>query len=83
MCLAVPARILAIDGQEAEIDLSGVQRRISIALTPEARVGDYVLVHTGFSIHVVDEEEAQKTLDLFRELEEFTARMQDESGEIH
>ena len=54
----------------AQVELGGVLREISLALTPEAEVGDYVLVHTGFSINVLDEEEAQETLRLFVEMEE-------------
>ncbi|MBC7263007.1 MAG: HypC/HybG/HupF family hydrogenase formation chaperone [Chloroflexi bacterium] len=84
MCLAVPARVLSIEGQEAEVDLSGVRRRISVVLTPEVSVGDYVLIHTGFAINVLDEQEARETLRLFQELEEFTAREREEqNGEIH
>lgn len=78
MCLAVPARVLSVEGQEAEVDLSGVRRRISVALTPEVRVGDYVIIHTGFAINVLDEEEAEETLRLFQELDEFTAKMLEE-----
>lgn len=68
MCLAVPVRITSIEGDSAETELEGVRRRISIALTPEVKVGDYVLVHTGFSISVVDETEAQETLKLLQEM---------------
>lgn len=68
MCLAVPARVLSIQGQEAEVDIGGVRRRISIVLTPDVRDGDYVLIHTGFAINVVDEQEAQETLKLFAEI---------------
>lgn len=75
MCLAVPAQVISIEGQEAEIDLSGVRRRISVALTPEARVGDYVLIHAGFAISVLDEKEALETLALFEELEQFGAQL--------
>ncbi len=53
----------------AEVEIGGANRRISLALTPEARVGDYVIVHTGFAISVLDEEEARETLRLFAELE--------------
>lgn len=78
MCLAVPARVVSIEGQEAEVDLSGVRRRISVVLTPEVRVGAYVVIHTGFAINVLDEQEAEETLKLFRELDEFTAKMRTE-----
>jgi hydrogenase expression/formation protein HypC len=69
MCLAVPTKIVSIEGEEAEAEIGGVRRRISIALTPEARVGDYVLIHAGFAISVLDEQEARESLEIFRELE--------------
>jgi len=68
MCLAVPVRIVSIDGNEAETEIAGVRRRVSIALTPEAKVGDYVLLHTGYAIGVVDEAEAEETLKLLEEI---------------
>jgi len=68
MCLAIPTRIVSIDGQMAQVELSGVERKISLALTPEAQVGDYVIVHTGFALSVLDEEDAQETLRLFAEI---------------
>jgi len=72
MCLAVPAQVVSLTGQEAEVDVGGVRRRISVALTPEVCVGDYVLIHTGFAISVLDEEEARETLKLFQEFDEFS-----------
>lgn len=68
MCLAVPVQIVAIEGTEAEVDIGGVRRRINIMLTPEAKVGDYVLLHTGYAINVVDEAEAQETLKILEEM---------------
>jgi len=76
MCLAVPTRVLSIEGQEADVDLGGVHRRISVVLTPEVRVGDYVIVHSGFAINVLDQHEAEETLKLLRELDEFTATLE-------
>jgi len=70
MCLAVPALVKTINGNQAQVELGSVERTVSLALTPEARVGDYVLIHTGFAIGVVDEQEAQATLRLLRELAE-------------
>jgi hydrogenase expression/formation protein HypC len=69
MCLAVPTRVVRINGQEGEAEIGGVSRRISLAFTPEARVGDYVLVHAGFAISVLDEESARESLELFEEME--------------
>ena len=68
MCLAVPVRIVSTNGDEAETEIAGVRRRVSIALTPEAKVGDYVLLHTGYAIGVVDEAEAEETLKLLEEI---------------
>ena len=68
MCLAIPAQITAIDGQQAEADVGGVSRRVSIFLTPDVNVGDYVLLHTGYAINTIDEAEARETLKLLQEL---------------
>jgi hydrogenase expression/formation protein HypC len=68
MCLAIPAKIIAIDGTLATIDMEGVSREASMALLPEAQLGDYVLVHAGFAIQAIDEEEARATLALFAEM---------------
>jgi len=70
MCLAIPALIKSIDGYQAEVDIDGVTRRISIQLTPEVNVRDYVLLHTGYAINVIDEDEARETLELLKELSE-------------
>ena len=68
MCLAVPTLIKSIEGTNALAEIGGVERTVSLTLTPEARVGDYVLIHTGFAISVVDADEAQETLRLLTEL---------------
>ena len=68
MCLAIPAQIKSVNGFEGEVEIGGVGRTISLWLTPEAQVGDYVYVHTGYAISVVDEEEALESLRLLREL---------------
>ena len=76
MCLAIPALVKSIDGNEAEAEIGGIGRRISILLTPEVKAGDYVLLHTGYAINVVDEEEAMETLKLFEEM----ASLEEELG---
>ena len=68
MCLAIPALIKSIEDKEAEVEIGGVTRRISLWLTPEARVGDYALVHTGYAINILDQEEGEETLRLLREI---------------
>ncbi len=68
MCLAIPAKIASLDGDGlATVDILGVTRSISIDLTPQAGVGDFVLVHAGFAIEVVDPDYAQETIDLIKE----------------
>jgi len=71
MCLAVPVLIKSIEGKEAEVEIGGVSRRISLWLTPEAKVGDYVLLHSGYAINVVDQEQAEETLRLLQEIVAF------------
>jgi hydrogenase expression/formation protein HypC len=68
MCLAIPVLIKSIEDKEADVDIGGITRRISLWLTPEAKVGDYVLVHTGYAISVLDQEQAEETLALLREI---------------
>lgn len=67
MCLAVPAEVKSIDGHMATVDYGGVKRQANISLV-EAKVGEFVIVHAGYAIQVMDREEAEKTLDLFRQL---------------
>jgi hydrogenase expression/formation protein HypC len=70
MCLAVPVKIISIQGDEAEVEYGGTTYKASIQLTPEVKVGDYVLLHTGYAISIVDKEEAEETLALFQQMEE-------------
>jgi len=73
MCLALPMRITAVDGALATIVTAGLEQRASLMLVPDAKVGDYVLVHAGFALSVLDEAEANETLDLLREIDAFAA----------
>ena len=70
MCLAVPGKILAIEGDRATVDFGGAEREASLALVTGASVGCYVLVHAGFAIEVVPEEDALETIALMNELAE-------------
>lgn len=67
MCLAIPGKIVEIEGKTAKVDFGGTLHPSDISLV-DAGVGDYVIVHAGFAIQMMDEEEAQETLDLWREL---------------
>ncbi len=68
MCLAVPVKVLAINGVEASVELGGVVRSASLMLVPDTKVGDYILLHAGFAIQKLDEEEAGETIRLLNEL---------------
>ena len=74
MCLAVPGKILSVRGEDATrtgvVSFGGADKEASLAFVPEAKVGDYVLVHAGFAISVVDPEEAAQTLEYFRQIDE-------------
>jgi hydrogenase expression/formation protein HypC len=68
MCLAVPGKVIGVDGGDpafrvGQVDFCGVRRAVSLAFTPDVKVGDFVLVHVGFAIARVDEEEAERTYD--------------------
>lgn len=68
MCLAIPAKVLEVKGGEAVVDFGGVERRVILTLLPEAQEGDYVLVHTGYAIQVLDQHEAIETLRIWQEI---------------
>ena len=75
MCLAVPGKILSIEGTDpvfrsGKVSFGGVQKQINLAYVPEAKVGDYVLVHVGFAISTIDEAEAEEVFEYLREMGE-------------
>ena len=71
MCLAIPGKILEIkDGRTATVDIMGISREAALDLLPTAKVGDYILVHAGFGIEIVDEQSAAETLELIAEFPE-------------
>jgi len=74
MCLAVPGKIVSISGSDTtrmgQVSFGGVGKEACLAFVPEAKVGDYVLVHAGFAISVLDEAEALQTLEYFRQIGE-------------
>ncbi len=67
MCLAVPMKIVEIDGLDAVAELQGVRRRVRLDLVDDCKVGDYVLIHAGFVIEKLDEEQAKKSLETWEE----------------
>jgi hydrogenase expression/formation protein HypC len=82
MCLAIPAKIISISENNdnlqrmARVDFSGVQKDISLAYLPEAKAGDYVIVHAGLALSMLDEDEAQASLTAFAELAELNSDVQ-------
>jgi hydrogenase expression/formation protein HypC len=81
MCLAVPAKIINLKTNDdallrtGNVDFSGVQKEISLAYVPEAKIGDYVIVHAGFALSILDESEALASLQAFQELADFQATL--------
>jgi hydrogenase expression/formation protein HypC len=76
MCLAVPARVLSIDGDYAQVDFGDASKKVCVTLLPELKVGEYVIVHTGYAIERMKADEAKKTLALFEEMAQMAADMQ-------
>lgn len=72
MCLGIPAKVVEIKGTRAIVDVMGAVTEISTEFVKDIKPGDYVIVHAGCAIEVLDEDEAKKTLDMFRELEELS-----------
>lgn len=68
MCLAIPMKVIKIEGESAIVESGGIEQRIGIQLVPDVQLNDYVIVHAGFAIQKMDEEFAQETLQLFDEM---------------
>jgi len=73
MCLAIPARVVRVDGLSAEVDIAGNRREARIDLLDDVSVGDHLLVHAGFAITKLSEEEAQESLQVWREMADLVA----------
>lgn len=71
MCLAVPARVVSVEGRLARVEVVGNVRRADLSLVEDVAVGDYVLLHAGFAIRKLERAEAEETLELFRSIESF------------
>lgn len=83
MCLAVPGKVVSVQEEEhlglrqGKVDFGGIRKDICLAYTPEAEIGDYVLVHVGFALTVIDEAEAQRVFAALRELEQLEELRED------
>ncbi len=84
MCLAIPGKIVeftdALDDvfRIAKVDYGGIQKEVNMSMLPEAKVGDYVMVHVGVAISIVDEQEAQETAKFLRQMGEYDAELSEE-----
>ena len=74
MCLGLPAKVLSIDGNNSNVEMMGVTSTISIELLENVKIGDFVLVHAGCAIQILDQEEALKTIEIFQEIKELGMR---------
>ena len=87
MCLAIPGQIVSITGGEdldraGKVSFGGVLKEISLAYVPEAKVGDYVIVHVGFALSIVDEKEANQVFEYLKQMDEL-AELGPPAGAIH
>ncbi|NLJ07782.1 MAG: HypC/HybG/HupF family hydrogenase formation chaperone [Sphingobacteriales bacterium] len=82
MCLSIPAKVIEIEGNMAKVSIGGTEYRASLELVENVGIGDYVLVHTGFAIQKLAEDEAIETLRLFEEFEDLNKKLDEEEKEF-
>jgi len=80
MCLAIPMRVKSVKGDEAIVEVSGVEYKANIQLLDDVKIGDYLIVHAGFAIEKLDEEEASKSLDAWAEVIATLGKRNDKGG---
>ena len=68
MCLSIPAKVISIEGEKARVSLGGAEYNAALDLVDDVKVGDYVLLHSGFAIQIIDEKEAMETMRLLNEI---------------
>ena len=71
MCIAIPAQVVEIEGEKGVVNLGGVNKEINFSFTPEVKEGDWVLMHTGFALNIISEDDAQETLKIFEEMSNY------------
>jgi hydrogenase expression/formation protein HypC len=81
MCLSIPAKVDSIEGEMAMVSVGNVRYKASLQLVDDVEVGDYILLHTGFAIQKISEEEAAETLRIFEEFEDLNKQLDDEERE--
>jgi hydrogenase expression/formation protein HypC len=72
MCLSIPAKVVSIEGNTARVSVGGTLVKVALHLVDDVDIGDYVLVHTGFALQKVSEEEALETIELIKQLDGLT-----------
>ncbi|MFH0948612.1 MAG: HypC/HybG/HupF family hydrogenase formation chaperone [Elusimicrobiota bacterium] len=68
MCLAIPGKIISVKNKIADVDFGGIGRKVGLDLLPSAKIGDYIIVHAGFAIQVLDVKDANDRLDIFKKI---------------
>ncbi len=81
MCLSVPAQVMKIEGENAEVSVGGTMMNANLSMVDEVHVGDYILLHTGFALQKIDEEEAIETLKTFEEFSDLNEMLDQEEKE--
>jgi len=81
MCLSIPAKVESIEGELAMVSVGNVSYKASLQLLDDVKVGDYILLHTGFAIQKISEDEAAETLRIFEEFEDLNKQLDDEEKE--
>lgn len=82
MCLSIPAKVEKIDGEMATVSVGGATYQASLQMLDDVKEGDYILMHTGFAIQKIDEEEAKESLKAFQEFSELNEQMDEEEKEF-
>jgi len=78
MCLSIPAQVISIDGETAEVSVGGTLVKANLSLVDNINTGDYILLHAGFALQKIDEQEAAETLDIFKEFNDLNLEMDSE-----
>jgi hydrogenase expression/formation protein HypC len=69
MCLAIPGKIISVKNKIADVDFGGVKRKVGMDLLPDAKIGDYIIVHAGFAIQIIDEKDAKERIKIFEKIQ--------------
>jgi hydrogenase expression/formation protein HypC len=87
MCLAIPGKVISVNDatdftRHGKVDFGGVIRQVNLSLVPEAQIGDYVIVHVGLALSIMDEAEAQQVFNYLKEMDELQ-ELEEADSEVH